>query len=497
MENIQRLIDEALGYQSTGEPKPVYSPYNGVKIADIPQAGRDTIFDKIDALSSTSKISLQKRINVINEYQNLIRKNFQKYAMIASNESGIPIIDMAYRISRTDRDPSEYARNMFGENWKELLEGNWIEGSSKKGKVYRRILPNSVYLDMSPNNDSVGVFLQTFLELYLSGNKTMSKPGSSLPVAHTILAGEIQKMTPEYLNIITGSGSEIPYIALENENLDGIVFTGESRHGRLVNSAAVAKGVKFFGEFEGSNAQIVCQDYDIDKAALYCAHGARAFNGIACANAPHISFEDKSKYKIFKNKIIELGETFNKTLGQDPTSPNTLLGPLVTEKLAERCEKIIDAARENGYEILTGGSRKGNFVDFTVIEGQCYRLAEHIKDEDLKDIVKRGRIAGPLLFIDNNFEDTIEWLSVNGRGREGLALRNNILTKDTERLLRLSERLGSAMNTNNIYYFALEEGWAGRCRSSTLRGEPLIKKVIDYQRVNDVPDNFNPFEQGA
>ena len=494
MENLQRLINEALGYQSVGEPKSILSPYNGVKIADVPQVDREIIFKKIDALATGPKLSLKERIDAINEYRDLIRKNLQKYAKVASAESGIPVIDMSYRIARVDRDPSEYARNMFGEKWRDLLDNKWVEKPSKMGKVYRRIIPHGVYLNMSPNNDSVGVFLQTFLDLFLSGNKTVSKPGSAVPVAHTIVAGEIQKIIPEYLNIISGPGSRVPYIAIENENLDGIVFTGESRHGRLVNSAAAAKGVKFFGEYEGCNAQLVCKDYDIEKAALYCAHGARAFNGIACANAPHVSVEDGSQYKVFRDRIVELGEIFNKTLGKDPTDPNTLLGPLVMDKLADRCEKVINVARENGYEILVGGKRKGKFVEFTVIEGQCYRLAENVKEMNLKDMLKRGRIAGPLLFIDNNFSDTIRWLAENGEKREGLALRNNILTNDTERLLRLSEILGSGMNTNNIYYFALEEGWAGRGRSSTLRGEPLIKKVVDYQRVNDVPEDFDPFK---
>ena len=497
MWNIQRELEEALEY--SGDCYTVFSPpFDGSsqpkeEIAVVPIANEETINRKIDRLAPSKTLTANERIDAIREYSERLRKNVEKYALIASKESGIPFIDMYFRINYTlSTDPQEYAEAIFGEKWKRILDGEWLEIPAKIGKAYEKRIPHGVYLNISPNNDSIGVSIKTKLELLLAGNKVIDKPGSIVPVAHTLSMKIVKEVLPEHTDVLIGPGSKVPYVAMENKNLAGIMFTGESRHGRLVEAEAIKHGVKYRGEYEGSNVQLVLKDYDVEMAALLCAHGARAFNGIACANAPIASFEDKKNYKLFKERLVELASEFNEHIG-DPSKKDTLVGPLVKESLAEKCEKVFKACRESGLEILVGGERRGYLVEFTLIEGEPWKIAEKVRDLNLRYSLEHGLFAGPLLFFNDDFKGTLEWVIKNSNGREGYALRNNILTYDEERAKRMADLLGSSMNVTNIYLFEEKQRWAGRGRSSTLGGKPLVEMAMDSKILNVAPKDFNPF----
>ena len=52
----------------------------------------------------------------------------------------------------------------------------------------------------------------------------------------------------------------------------------------------------------------------------------------------------------------------------DPLKDDTFIGPIISEKDAERIEEWINEAVTKGANVLTGGRREGNFVQPTMLE---------------------------------------------------------------------------------------------------------------------------------
>lgn len=70
-------------------------------------------------------------------------------------------------------------------------------------------------------------------------------------------------------------------------------------------------------------------------------------------------------YDELKKKLIEKTKTLK--MG-DPLQIDTFIGPIIDEKEAKRIEEWINEAKEKGGKVLVGGSRKGVFVEPTIME---------------------------------------------------------------------------------------------------------------------------------
>lgn len=490
--DLEKEIRKSLGYE--GNSKTVFAPYDGKEIATVPVADESTIDKKINQLHSSEERSLTERVEAIKDYSAAILEDLDKYAEIAAQESGIPYSFMKFRLGAAlGKEPTKYAKSVFSDNWEDVLDGNWLQTPSENGSAMEQHLPYGVWLNMCPNNDSLGVGYQTRMELLLAGNKVIDKPGSRVPVAHILSLGKVKEIMPEYVDVVAAPGKRISYYSMKNESLAGIMLTGESRHGRAVASEAAKNNIQFRGEFEGSNVQLALADFNPEVAGKLSVEGSCAFNGIACANA-HVASIERS-YKDFRDAAIETGHFYNSHIG-DPTNERTLIGPLVDSSLAKKDELIIEAAEKYGFEVLAGGEVNDNMVEFTLIEGLPHKLSKSISGRDLgltpeqtqglKYSLNNWSIVGPILFISEDFSGTLEHVVNIGQGREGYGLRNTIMSKDKRRMKTIVERLGSSMNVNNIHDYDPTQPWAGSGKSSTLNGHPLIETAMKIKRIKEV-----------
>jgi len=111
----------------------------------------------------------------------------------------------------------------------------------------------------------------------------------------------------------------------------------------------------------------------------------------------------------------------------DQLEEATEVGPLIDEDAARRVEAEIEATVAEGGRLLTGGNRRGAFVDPTVIVDvppQAEAIAEEIF----------GPVA-PLLHVANA-EEAVELANDSPYG-----LQAAIFSRDLERALRLARKL--------------------------------------------------------
>jgi lactaldehyde dehydrogenase len=116
---------------------------------------------------------------------------------------------------------------------------------------------------------------------------------------------------------------------------------------------------------------------------------------------------------VVKTKSLKIG---------DPLDGDTDVGPLITEKAAQRVIAQIDQARRDGANVLTGGTRDGNFVMPTILTGVRPGTAAFNEE-----------IFGPVLPI-LPFDDFDEALELANSSQYGLQAA--IYTKDMGRIMK-------------------------------------------------------------
>src|SRR3990172_5823572 len=337
-----------------------------------------------------------------------------------------------------------YAEAAFGSHWEKLLDKKWVSAPAREGYAYKTLLPMGVFLNITPATDNVGVALSTMLDLLLAGNSVLLKPST---VANKGAFHMLKYFTPilkNFVDIVTSDAREVISISVGNEDLYGVIYTGTSKAGESIASLCAGKQVRYIGEYESNNIILILDDFDPIDAVNILGHAVRGYNGLACA-CVHIAGIQEKNYQTIKTKIIEFAKIVNKS-PTDPSLPETLLGPLLDQKLALVCENLIKRAVDAGSKLLVGGNRHGNHIELTILEGFPNQIAYEFEGPHC------GHIYGPVLFIDK-YDKILHWSIHACEGRRGYSLRNAILSKDILKIMEISKILPSAIDTTNIFHF--------------------------------------------
>jgi succinate-semialdehyde dehydrogenase/glutarate-semialdehyde dehydrogenase len=223
---------------------------------------------------------------------------------------------------------------------------------------------------------------------------------------------------------------------IDDRRIKGVALTGSVTAGRSVAARAGQNMKKSVMELGGSDAFIVLDDADIDKALPWAVWG-RMYNAgqTCCAAKRFIVMEAVADRFLAKFKAaleaLEPG---------DPMLEATTLGPMSTEGALVKLLAQVDAAVKGGAKLLTGGKRidrPGWFMQATI----------------LADIA-----PGNPAFHDEFFGPVVSFFRVKTED-EAIALANDsdfglagsVWTKDEARGKRLASQIDTGMMfVNNI-----------------------------------------------
>src|SRR5204862_4242538 len=106
-----------------------------------------------------------------------------------------------------------------------------------------------------------------------------------------------------------------------------------------------------------------CADADLDRAAARCAASAFRRAGQVCTSTQRL-FVQRGVERAFTAKLIEATAALH--VG-DPRDPRTDVGPMISEREAERAERWIREALDGGAALLHGGRRDGALMYPTIL----------------------------------------------------------------------------------------------------------------------------------
>jgi succinate-semialdehyde dehydrogenase/glutarate-semialdehyde dehydrogenase len=167
--------------------------------------------------------------------------------------------------------------------------------------------------------------------------------------------------TGAYTNIYASHEQIATIIA--DPRVQGVSLTGSERAGAAVAEIAGRHLKKVVLELGGSDPFILLSTDDLD-ATVEAAVGARLDNNGQACNAA-------KRFIVLDELYTPFLEKFTAALAEvkpgDPTSSETVLGPLSSALAAERLHDQVERAVSQGATVVVGGDRDGTYFPTTVL----------------------------------------------------------------------------------------------------------------------------------
>jgi acyl-CoA reductase-like NAD-dependent aldehyde dehydrogenase len=202
----------------------------------------------------------------------------------------------------------------------------------------------------------------------------------------------------------------------EDERFKLLSFTGSADVGWDLKKRAGKKKVVL--ELGGNAACIVDETANVDDAVERLVTGIFYQSGQSCISVQRILVHE-SIYDTLKEKLVA---KIKKLKSGNPKHDDTFIGPMITEKDAERLEQWTNAALSAGGRLLCGGKRKGAMFEPTLVE----RVP---RGEKLREEEAFGPVAVMSAFSD--FEAALQEVNDSKFG-----LQAGIFTRDIYRAHR-------------------------------------------------------------
>ncbi|MDT1064330.1 aldehyde dehydrogenase family protein [Paracoccus sp. CPCC 101403] len=206
------------------------------------------------------------------------------------------------------------------------------------------------------------------------------------------------------LNIVTGTGAEAGAALAAHPGVDKIVFTGSTATGQAIARAATGNLKHVSLELGGKSPVIVCRDADLDKAVPVAAMSVFANSGQICIAGSRL-FVAREIHDEFLTRLAAFAGALK--IG-DGVLPETELGPIISNRQAERVEHFLGVGRDEGARLVTGGARLqgegyhgGNFIaptvfgdvtdDMTIARQEIFGpVISALPFDDLEEVVRRA-----------------------------------------------------------------------------------------------------------
>lgn len=289
-------------------------------------------------------------------------ERYDELAMALCVEAGKPINDAEGEVTRlidTFKIAAEESVRIHGE-----LQALDISPRAKGYQGMWKRVPIGPCSFISPFNFPLNLAAHKIAPALAMGCPFVMKPASRTPLGALIM-GEALAET----DLPKGAFSILPCsrdgadLLTVDDRLKLLSFTGSPAVGWDLKARCGKK--KIVLELGGNAAVVVDSDTkNLDDAVERIIFGAFYQSGQSCIGVQRILIHEDI-YDIFRDKLVARA---SKLIAGDPKVRETFIGPMISEKEAERLHRWIEAAAAVGGKILCGGGRDGAMLQATLLE---------------------------------------------------------------------------------------------------------------------------------
>jgi acyl-CoA reductase-like NAD-dependent aldehyde dehydrogenase len=405
------MLAERYPYYLAGSPEQrntdlaVTDKYTGEVVTRVALADKGVIDQAIEAAALAShamaRFPVYARREVLTHCARRFSERADELAQTLCIEAGKPIRDARGEVTRlveTFRVAAEEAGRLYGEVLPMDLSARAVDYVG----MWKRV-PIGPCSFITPFNFPLNLVAHKVAPAIAAGCPFVLKPASLTPVGALIIA-EVLAET----DLPRGAFSVLPCRRADAETfatdprLALLSFTGSPAVGWQLKRDAGKKRVVL--ELGGNAAVVVDHDADLDDVVARIRVGAFYQSGQSCISVQRIVIHE-AIYDDLKNRLV--ADTRSLKMG-NPQDEETFVGPIISDKEANRIDEWIQSAVSEGAELLCGGGRDGRMIEPTLLQGVP-------KDQPLY----AAEAFGPVAMLEP-FRDFDEALRIVNESRYGL-----------------------------------------------------------------------------
>jgi len=304
--------------------------------------------------------SYDERAKLMNALADIFDKRNEEYAQLATQEMGKTIVQARKEIEKCAKICRYYA-----DHTADLLANENVKTEAHKS--YVTFQPLGVILAIMPWNFPFYQVIRFLVPALMAGNTGILKHASNVQGCAFALEKAIEDAGfPKGIFSNLNVSSDVVELIIENKHIVAVTLTGSAPAGQSVASIAGKNLKKTVLELGGSDAYVILDDADLEKATDLATHGRLQNNGQTCIAAKRFIvlepiYDNFLKLFTEKMKAAKMGE---------PTDENTYYGPLARMDLRDELHEQVEKTVRQGGKLVIGGEIpdiKGAYYPATIL----------------------------------------------------------------------------------------------------------------------------------
>ena len=376
-----------------------------------------------DAFDFYSETTPDERLAYLRRIIENYQSRMGEIAEAISLEMGAPLT-----LSRAAQAPAGLA------HFKEIVRVlEHFKFEKLKGSTLMRMEPVGVCGLITPWNWPMNQIACKVAPALAAGCTMVLKPSELAPLSAYIFTQILDDagLPPGVFNMVNGDGPTVGGAISSHPDVAMVSFTGSTRAGVAVATAAAPSVKRVTQELGGKSAYIILDDADLAEVVKDAVQSCMRNSGQSC-NAP-------TRMLVPRSRMGEAAwlakEAANSIRVGDPLMDSTGIGPLSSRTQFEKVQRFIQQGIEEGAELIAGGPgrpegmTKGYFVKPTVFANVSSDMT-----------IARQEIFGPVLCIISyeNEEDAVRIANDTPYGLSGY-----VTSGDAERARLVAKRIRS------------------------------------------------------
>ncbi|NKX65582.1 NAD-dependent succinate-semialdehyde dehydrogenase [Labrenzia sp. 5N] len=352
-------------WRKTRDDLAVVNPATEEEIGRLPHARISDLDDALEAAETGFRVwcrtAPRERADIILKASALLRERQEEIARAITAEHGKPLAQARLEVIRGC----------------EFFE--WDAGEAVRS--YGRVIPSApgvrylvhhqpigVTLGLAPWNFPMSQPARKVAGALAAGCSIILKAAEETPAGalHIARAFHDAGLPKGVLNLVFGTPAEISGHLIRQEAVRLVAFTGSTTVGRHLSGLAAQNDTRALMELGGHAPVIVCEDTDVERAAISGAIRKYRNAGQVCTSP--------TRFFVHESIFAPFLETFSgraaATKVGNGMAPDNEMGPLANERRVPALMDLIEDACAKGAELCVGGSPikgAGYFLKPTVL----------------------------------------------------------------------------------------------------------------------------------
>jgi succinate-semialdehyde dehydrogenase/glutarate-semialdehyde dehydrogenase len=328
---------------SNGRPGSSYQGHTQGEALAIARAARK-------AFEGWRRTPFAERAALMKSAARVLRRRRDEFAELMTAEMG-----KTRREGRAEIEKCAFNCDHFADHAERYLGREPVDVGGPKAFV--AFNPLGVVLAVMPWNFPFWQALRFAAPALMAGNAAVLKHASNVPGCALAIESVFREAgfpADLFRTVLVPSGDVRALI--EDQAIAAVTLTGSVEAGRQVAAAAGAMLKKCVLELGGSDAYLVLEDADIDKAAEICARARMVNAGQSCVAGKRF-IVGASIRQAFEQAFVAAMQGY---VPCDPRDEDARLGPLQSVKARDEIHALVEQSAALGARILTGDrSRTG------------------------------------------------------------------------------------------------------------------------------------------